>query len=199
MTPSTRSSAGTPSCCRFSAGAAARSGRPNFAPKECVAIFDLAKQGKTAEAFAIFKRLLECLRLPGQGGLRRRTKAAAKRSVSTSGMPAPLRSAIRRQAGRTDQADRRDRPELRLVGLPHRYGFTCPGLHHRTEPGRTRSRRPLPHRLPTLGHLADHAQLSRLRRTRDPRRRLRDPTVTRRRRPSHRPPRPRLRLRLRLR
>ena len=63
----------------FSAGAAGSIwGAPNFAPKECVAIFDLAKEGKTAEAFAIFKRLWNVFDFLGKEGYAVATKAAAQ-------------------------------------------------------------------------------------------------------------------------
>jgi 4-hydroxy-tetrahydrodipicolinate synthase len=52
-------------------------GAPNFAPKECVAIYDLAKQGKTAEAFDIFKRLWNVFDFLGKEGYAVSTKAAA--------------------------------------------------------------------------------------------------------------------------
>jgi 4-hydroxy-tetrahydrodipicolinate synthase len=63
----------------FSAGAAGSIwGAPNFAPKECVAIFDLAKEGKTAEAFVIFKRLWNVFDFLGTEGYAVSTKAAAQ-------------------------------------------------------------------------------------------------------------------------
>jgi len=63
----------------FSAGAAGSIwGAPNFAPKECVAIFDLAKEGKTAEAFVIFKRLWNVFDFLGKEGYAVSTKAAAQ-------------------------------------------------------------------------------------------------------------------------
>jgi 4-hydroxy-tetrahydrodipicolinate synthase len=63
----------------FSAGAAGSIwGAPNFAPRECVAIFDLAKEGKTAEAFAIFKRLWNVFDFLGKEGYAVATKAAAR-------------------------------------------------------------------------------------------------------------------------
>ena len=62
----------------FSAGAAGSIwGAPNFAPRECVAIYDLAKQGKTAEAFEIFKRLWNVFDFLGKEGYAVSTKAAA--------------------------------------------------------------------------------------------------------------------------
>jgi 4-hydroxy-tetrahydrodipicolinate synthase len=63
----------------FSAGAAGSIwGAPNFAPKECVAIFDLAKAGKTDEAFTIFKRLWNVFDFLGKEGYAVATKAAAQ-------------------------------------------------------------------------------------------------------------------------
>ncbi|MDA2893288.1 dihydrodipicolinate synthase family protein [Mycolicibacterium sp. BiH015] len=63
----------------FSAGAAGSIwGAPNFAPKECVAIYDLAKAGKTAEAFDIFKRLWNVFDFLGKEGYAVSTKAAAQ-------------------------------------------------------------------------------------------------------------------------
>ena len=63
----------------FSAGAAGSIwGAPNFAPKECVAIFELAKEGKTAEALAIFKRLWNVFDFLGKEGYAVSTKAAAQ-------------------------------------------------------------------------------------------------------------------------
>jgi 4-hydroxy-tetrahydrodipicolinate synthase len=63
----------------FSAGAAGSIwGAPNFAPRECVAIYDLAKQGKTAEAFDIFKRLWNVMDFLGKEGYAVSTKAAAQ-------------------------------------------------------------------------------------------------------------------------
>jgi 4-hydroxy-tetrahydrodipicolinate synthase len=62
----------------FSAGAAGSIwGAPNFAPKECVAIFELAKAGKTAEALAIFKRLWNVFDFLGKEGYAVSTKAVA--------------------------------------------------------------------------------------------------------------------------
>ena len=81
----------------FSAGAAGSIwGAPNFAPKERVAIFELAKEGKTAEALAIFKRLWERLRLPGQGGLMPSPPRPPHRpSAWTSATPARLMARCR--------------------------------------------------------------------------------------------------------
>lgn len=63
----------------FSAGAAGSIwGAPNFAPKECVAIYDLAKAGKTNEAFDIFKRLWNVFDFLGKEGYAVSTKAAAQ-------------------------------------------------------------------------------------------------------------------------
>jgi 4-hydroxy-tetrahydrodipicolinate synthase len=53
-------------------------GAPNFAPKECVAIYELAKAGKTAEALEIFKRLWNVLNFLGKEGYAVSTKAAAQ-------------------------------------------------------------------------------------------------------------------------
>ncbi|GAB88840.1 dihydrodipicolinate synthase family protein [Gordonia rhizosphera] len=62
----------------FTAGAAGSIwGAPNFAPKECVAIFELAKEGKTAEALEIFKRLWNVFDFLGKEGYAVATKAAA--------------------------------------------------------------------------------------------------------------------------
>ncbi|HEY5841241.1 MAG TPA: dihydrodipicolinate synthase family protein [Mycobacterium sp.] len=62
----------------FSAGAAGSIwGAPNFAPKECVAIYELATEGKTAEALAIFKRLWNVFDFLGKEGYAVATKAAA--------------------------------------------------------------------------------------------------------------------------
>ena len=73
----------------FSAGAAGSIwGAPNFAPKECVAIFDLAKEGKTAEAFAIFKRLWNVFDFLGKEGYAVATKAAAQAVGVDLGSPA---------------------------------------------------------------------------------------------------------------
>jgi 4-hydroxy-tetrahydrodipicolinate synthase len=63
----------------FSAGAAGSIwGAPNFAPKECVAIYDLAVAGKTSEAFDIFKRLWNVFDFLGKEGYAVSTKAAAQ-------------------------------------------------------------------------------------------------------------------------
>ena len=63
----------------FSAGAAGSIwGAPNFAPKECVAIFELAKEGKTAEALEIFKRLWNVFDFMGKEGYAVSTKAVAQ-------------------------------------------------------------------------------------------------------------------------
>lgn len=62
----------------FAAGAVGSIwGAPNFAPKECVAIFELTKQGKTAEALEIFKRLWNVFDFLGKEGYAVATKAAA--------------------------------------------------------------------------------------------------------------------------
>lgn len=63
----------------FIAGAAGSVwGAPNFAPKECVAIYELAKAGKTAEALEIFQRLWNVLDFLGKEGYAVSTKAAAQ-------------------------------------------------------------------------------------------------------------------------
>lgn len=63
----------------FTAGAVGSVwGAPNFAPKECVAIFELAKAGKTEEAYAIFRRLWNVLAFLGREGYGVSTKAAAQ-------------------------------------------------------------------------------------------------------------------------
>ncbi|MGW0634966.1 dihydrodipicolinate synthase family protein [Nocardia salmonicida] len=62
----------------FAAGAAGSIwGAPNFAPKECVAIYELAKEGRHAEALEIFKRLWNVLDFLGKEGYAVSTKAAA--------------------------------------------------------------------------------------------------------------------------
>ncbi|MGV9711060.1 dihydrodipicolinate synthase family protein [Gordonia sp. NPDC003424] len=62
----------------FTVGAAGSIwGAPNFAPKECVAIYDLVKEGKTAEALEIFKRLWNVFDFLGKEGYAVATKAAA--------------------------------------------------------------------------------------------------------------------------
>ena len=72
----------------FSAGAAGSIwGAPNFAPKECVAIYELAKDGKTAEAFEIFKRLWNVLDFLGKEGYAVSTKAAAQAVGVDLGVP----------------------------------------------------------------------------------------------------------------
>ena len=72
----------------FSAGAAGSIwGAPNFAPKECVAIYDLAKAGKTAEAFDIFKRLWNVFDFLGKEGYAVSTKAAAQAVGVDLGLP----------------------------------------------------------------------------------------------------------------
>jgi 4-hydroxy-tetrahydrodipicolinate synthase len=63
----------------FSAGAAGSIwGAPNFAPKECVAIYELAKQGETAAAYDVFKRLWNVFDFLGKEGYAASTKAAAQ-------------------------------------------------------------------------------------------------------------------------
>ncbi len=72
----------------FSAGAAGSIwGAPNFAPKECVAIYDLAVAGKTAEAFDIFKRLWNVFDFLGKEGYAVSTKAAAQAIGVDLGVP----------------------------------------------------------------------------------------------------------------
>jgi len=72
----------------FSAGAAGSIwGAPNFAPKECVAIYDLAKAGKTAEAFDIFKRLWNVFDFLGKEGYAVSTKAAGQAVGVDLGLP----------------------------------------------------------------------------------------------------------------
>jgi 4-hydroxy-tetrahydrodipicolinate synthase len=63
----------------FIAGAAGSVwGAPNFAPKECVAVYELAKAGKTAEALEIFQRLWNVLDFLGKEGYASSVKAAAQ-------------------------------------------------------------------------------------------------------------------------
>lgn len=63
----------------FIAGAAGSVwGAPNFAPKECVAVYELAKAGRTAEAVEIFRRLWNVLDFLGKEGYAASVKAAAK-------------------------------------------------------------------------------------------------------------------------
>ena len=72
----------------FSAGAAGSIwGAPNFAPKECVAIYDLAKQGKTQAAFEIFKRLWNVFDFLGKEGYAASTKAACEAVGVNLGAP----------------------------------------------------------------------------------------------------------------
>lgn len=72
----------------FSAGAAGSIwGAPNFAPRECVAIYELAKSGKTAEALEIFKRLWNVLDFLGKEGYAVSTKAAAQAVGVNLGLP----------------------------------------------------------------------------------------------------------------
>src|SRR4029078_2561567 len=72
----------------FSAGAAGSIwGAPNFAPKECVAIYELAKEGKTAQAFDIFKRLGNVFDFLGKEGYAVATKAAAQAVGVNLGAP----------------------------------------------------------------------------------------------------------------
>jgi len=62
-------------------------GAPNFAPKECVAIYELAKQGDAAGAFAIFKRLWNVFDFLGKEGYAVATKAAAQAAGVDLGLP----------------------------------------------------------------------------------------------------------------
>jgi len=63
----------------FFAGAAGSVwGAPNFAPRECVAVYELAKAGKTAEALEIFRRLWNVLDFLGKEGYAASVKAAAQ-------------------------------------------------------------------------------------------------------------------------
>ncbi len=72
----------------FLAGAAGSIwGAPNFAPRECVAIYELAKEGKTAEALAIFKRLWNVFDFLGKEGYAVATKAAAQAVGVNLGAP----------------------------------------------------------------------------------------------------------------
>ena len=72
----------------FSAGAAGSIwGAPNFAPKECVAIYELAKAGKYTEALEIFKRLWNVLDFLGKEGYAVATKAAAQAVGVDLGVP----------------------------------------------------------------------------------------------------------------
>lgn len=52
-------------------------GAPNFAPKECAAIYDLAKEGKIEEAYEIFRRIWNVLDFLGKEGYAVATKEAA--------------------------------------------------------------------------------------------------------------------------
>lgn len=72
----------------FLAGAAGSIwGAPNFAPRECVAIYELAKAGKTAAALEIFKRLWNVLDFLGKEGYAVATKAAAQAVGVNLGAP----------------------------------------------------------------------------------------------------------------
>ena len=72
----------------FSAGAAGSIwGAPNFAPKECVEIYELAKRGDTAAAFVIFKRLWNVFDFLGKEGYAVSTKAAAHAAGIDLGAP----------------------------------------------------------------------------------------------------------------
>jgi 4-hydroxy-tetrahydrodipicolinate synthase len=72
----------------FSAGAAGSIwGAPNFAPRECVAIYELAKSGQTGAAFEIFKRLWNVFDFLGKEGYAVATKAAAQAVGVNLGAP----------------------------------------------------------------------------------------------------------------
>jgi len=74
----------------FVAGAAGSIwGAPNFAPRECVAIYGLAREGRTAEALAIFKRLWNVFDFLGKQGYAASTKAAAEAVGVHLGAPRP--------------------------------------------------------------------------------------------------------------
>ena len=79
--------AGSLSESRHSGAAGSIWGAPNFAPKECVAIYELAKEGKTAEAFDIFKRLWNVFDFLGKEGYAVSTKAAAHAAGIDLGAP----------------------------------------------------------------------------------------------------------------
>lgn len=72
----------------FYAGAAGSIwGAPNFAPKECVAIYELSKAGKHEEALALFKRIWNVLDFLGKEGYAVATKAAAAELGINLGYP----------------------------------------------------------------------------------------------------------------
>ena len=72
----------------FLAGAAGSIwGAPNFAPRECVAIYELAKRGDAAGALAIFKRLWNVFDFLGKEGYAVATKAAAQAAGIDLGLP----------------------------------------------------------------------------------------------------------------
>lgn len=62
-------------------------GAPNFAPRECVQIFELAKAGKADEASEIFKRLWNVFDFLGKEGYAVATKGAAKAAGVDLGEP----------------------------------------------------------------------------------------------------------------
>lgn len=62
-------------------------GTPNFAPRECVAIYELAKAGKYEEAATIFRRLWNLMHFLGQEGYAVSVKAAAAAVGIKLGLP----------------------------------------------------------------------------------------------------------------
>jgi 4-hydroxy-tetrahydrodipicolinate synthase len=72
----------------FASGAAGSIwGAPNFAPKECVAIYELAKAGRYDEALSIFKRIWNVLDFLGKEGYAVATKAVATELGVNVGYP----------------------------------------------------------------------------------------------------------------
>ena len=72
----------------FASGAAGSIwGAPNFAPKECVAIYELAQKGQYHAALEIFKRLWNVLDFLGKEGYAVATKAAAEAAGVQLGAP----------------------------------------------------------------------------------------------------------------
>jgi 4-hydroxy-tetrahydrodipicolinate synthase len=72
----------------FASGAAGSIwGAPNFAPKECVAIYELAKAGRYDEALSIFRRLWNVLDFLGKEGYAVATKAVATELGLNVGYP----------------------------------------------------------------------------------------------------------------
>jgi 4-hydroxy-tetrahydrodipicolinate synthase len=72
----------------FSAGAVGSIwGAANFAPRECVAIYELATSGQTAAALEIFKRLWNVFDFLGKEGYSVATKAAAQAVGVNLGAP----------------------------------------------------------------------------------------------------------------